>query len=77
LPSGFVTTEQLGGTLRQVKEAVIQGMCEKMKVLERQPGPMQGFKYKPTPGYTPPYQQNGNRSFQTKPNPAGRIIEAK
>jgi len=30
----FVTTEQLGETLRQVQEATIQGVCEKMKALE-------------------------------------------
>ena len=53
--SQFVTTEQLGETLKQVREAVIQGVCEKMKVLERQPGPMRGFEYEPTPGYAPPY----------------------
>jgi len=48
-----------------------------MKVLERQPGHMQGSEYKPTPGYTPPHQQNGNRSLQIEPSPTGRIIEAK
>jgi len=30
--SQFVTTEQLGETLKQVQEAVIQGVYEKMKV---------------------------------------------
>jgi len=53
--SQFVTTEQLGETLRQVQEAVIQGMCEKMKALEHQPGPMREFEYKATLGYTRPY----------------------
>jgi len=38
---------------------------------------MRGFEYEPTLGYTPPYQQNGNRSIQTEPSPARRIIEAK
>ena len=53
--SQFVTTQQLGETLRQVQEAVIQGMCEKMKALEHQPGPMWEFEYKATLGYTRPY----------------------
>jgi len=38
---------------------------------------MWGFEYKPTPGYTPPYQQNENCSLQTEPIPTERIIEAK
>ena len=59
-----VTAKQLGEALRQVQEAVIQGVCEKMKALERQPGPMQGFEYESTPRYTPSYQQNGNHSLQ-------------
>jgi len=54
--SQFVTTKQLGKTFKQVQEAAIQGVCEKMKVLERQLGLMQGFEYEPTPGYAPPYQ---------------------
>jgi len=32
--SQFVITKQLGETLKQVQEAVIQGMCETMKALE-------------------------------------------
>jgi len=74
--SQFVTTEQLGETLKQVQAAVIQGVCEKMKVLKCQPGLMRGFKYEPTPRYAPPYQQNGNHSPQAEPSHAGRIIKA-
>jgi len=48
-----------------------------MEALERQPGPKQGFDYEPTPGYTPPYQQNANRSLQVEPSHARGIIEAK
>jgi len=69
-------TEQLGETLRQVHEVIIQGVYEKMKVLERLPGPMRWFEYKPTIGYAPPYQQNGNCSPQVEPSHARRIIEA-
>jgi len=50
--SEFVTTGQLGETLRQVQEIVIQVVCEKMKALERQTRPMWGFEYEPPPGYT-------------------------
>ena len=46
--SQFITNEQLGGTLKQVQEVVIQDVCEKMKVLECQPRPMRGFEYKLT-----------------------------
>jgi len=42
--SQFVTIEQLGETLKQVQDAILQGVCEKMKVLERQPGPMRGLR---------------------------------
>ena len=73
----FVTTEQLGEALKQVQEAVIQDACEKMKTLEHQVGPLQGFEYEPTPGYTPPYQLNGNHSLQAEPSHARRMIEAK
>ena len=38
---------------------------------------MQGFDYEPTRGYTPPYQQNGNRSLQVEQRPTERIIEVK
>ena len=40
----FVVTEQLGRALRQVEEVVIQGVCEKKKAPERQPGPVRGFE---------------------------------
>jgi len=43
--SQFVTTQQLGEALRQVQEAVIHGVCEKIKALERQLEPMQEFEY--------------------------------
>ena len=71
--SQFVTTEQLGGTRKQVQEVVIQGVCEKMKVLERQPGPIRGFECEPTPGYAPLYQQNGNSSPQAESSHAGGL----
>jgi len=55
--SQFVTIEQLGETVKQVQTSIIQVVCEKLKVLERQPGLMRGFEYEPTPGYAPPLAQ--------------------
>ena len=69
------TIKQPGDALKQVQETVIQDVYEKMKALECQLGPMRGFEYEPTPGYTPPYQQYGNRSLQTEGSLAGRITE--
>ena len=66
----FIITEQLSEALRQVQEVVILGMCEKMKALERQPGPMRWFEYEPTLRCTPPYHQNQNRSLQAEPSHA-------
>ena len=77
LVSQSVTTKQLGEALRQVQETLIQGVCEKMKALERQPKPMWGFEYEPTPEYTTLYQQNRNRSLKAEPTPVARIVEAK
>jgi len=73
--SQLVKAKQLGETLRQAQEAVIQGMCEKMKALERRPRPMRAFEYKSTPGYTPPYQQNRNRFLQAEPSPAEESLK--
>ncbi|KAJ8437297.1 hypothetical protein Cgig2_006401 [Carnegiea gigantea] len=40
----FVTLEQLGEVLKQMQEAVIQGVCEKMKATEHQLEPIHGLE---------------------------------
>jgi len=67
---------------RQVQKAMIRGVCEKMKTIDRQPEPIWRFEYEPTPGYTPAYQQARSRHLQRNPNAlqggdAKRIIKAK
>ncbi|KAJ8431309.1 hypothetical protein Cgig2_032299 [Carnegiea gigantea] len=61
-------TKQLGEALRQVQEAVIRGVYEKMKEIEHKPKPILGFEYKPTPRYTPLYQQVRSRHPQRDEN---------
>ena len=51
----FVATKELGKALSQVQEAVIRGVCKKMKVPECQPGTVRGLEHEPTLRYVPPY----------------------
>ena len=57
----YVTTEQLREALRQIQEAVIQGICKTKKAPEHQPRIIWRLECKPTPRYTPRYQKNRNR----------------
>jgi len=56
----FVNPEQLAEALKQVQEAIIQGVCQKMKTPKLQPKAIQGFQYNPLPKYMLPHQHNQN-----------------
>jgi len=55
--SQFVTNKQLGKALKQVQEAVIQGVCEHMKVPDQQPRVERGCDYRPAPECGSQYPQ--------------------